>query len=80
MVSAQQVNLSEFEGRKNIRIDTISVKSISLKWDSAVILNFPMVAQSPYYMCVYVCIYVYPSRNHNDITVNDTKFLKLKDW
>ena len=26
------------------------LKSISLIWDSAVMLNFPMVAQSPYYI------------------------------
>ena len=29
--------------------------AISLIWDSAVMLNFPMVAQSSYYICIYVC-------------------------
>ena len=28
-----------------------ALKSISLIWDSCVMLNFPMVVQSPYYMC-----------------------------
>ena len=29
------------------------LKSISLIWDSAVMINFPMVAQSPYYIHIY---------------------------
>ena len=25
-------------------------------WDSHIMLNFPMVAQSPYYVCIYIHI------------------------
>ena len=31
------------------------LESISLRWDSHIMLNFPIVAQSPYYICV--CVY-----------------------
>ena len=51
MVSTQQANLSECEGRKKLMYQChFLLKSISLIWDSAVMLNFPMVAQSPYYI------------------------------
>ena len=35
------------------------LKSISLIWDSAVMLNFPMVAQSPYYMLCITWLFAY---------------------
>ena len=60
MVNAQQANLSECEGRKNFLNDPIFLlKSISLIWDSRVMLNFSMVAQSPYYLVVYFSILIH---------------------
>ena len=50
MVSVQQANLSECEGQKLPYRRHFLLKSTSLIWDSTVMLNFPMVAQSPYYM------------------------------
>ena len=52
MVNVQQANFLCAKA-KNIRNDTIFLlESISLIWDSCVMLNFPVVAQSPYYMYV----------------------------
>ena len=42
----------ECEGRKTYRCHFL-LKSISPIWDSAIMLNFPMVAQSPYFI---ICI------------------------
>ena len=45
---------------KNFLNDAIFLlESISLIWDSRVMLNFPMVAQSPYYIVVYFSILIH---------------------
>ena len=52
MVSVQQANLSEYEGRKtSVMTPLLLLKSISLIWDSRVMLNFPIVVQPLY--CMY---------------------------
>ena len=54
-MSVQQENLSECEGQKLPQQHIFSLESILLI-DSRVILNFPMVAQSPYYI-----LYLWPN-------------------
>ena len=50
MVSVQQANLSECEGPKTSVTMSFFAQSLSLIWDSHVMLNSLMVAQSPYYI------------------------------
>ena len=44
-----------------VRVMPLNLERAAVTWDSHTMLNFPMVAQSPYYVCTYIhTLYIVP--------------------